>query len=231
MGVMAKKIIKSAQLEKKTPLATKVSASDAAPRTNIAQELGGVVNRRFLEAQDQAAVILNEAKAEAQHIRAEAKALLAEVDGVKAQARDEGRRAGEDEGRASVTQLVGELERLKEEFYNTAEPEVIKLVMQCAQKVIGTLVESHQETIQAIVQQAIAASIGDHITIRVSSEDYATITAHENDFRALLDRTKRLHIKEDDTITTGGCVVETEVGTIDAQLETQLEALRKAFAL
>jgi len=42
---------------------------------------------------------------------------------------------------------------------------------------------------------------------------------------------KTLVFREDDTVKVGGCVVETDIGTIDAQLDTQLNAIKKALAL
>jgi flagellar biosynthesis/type III secretory pathway protein FliH len=35
--------------------------------------------------------------------------------------------------------------------------------------------------------------------------------------------------REDESIIPGGCIVETEVGTIDAQIDTQLKAIKKAL--
>ena len=70
---------------------------------------------------------------------------------------------------------------------------------------------------------------GDRITVRLNPEDHAVIMAADGEFKDVVDRTKRLAFREDDTIEKGGCVVETEVGTIDAQIEVQLKAIRKAL--
>ncbi|PIU55892.1 MAG: flagellar assembly protein FliH, partial [Deltaproteobacteria bacterium CG07_land_8_20_14_0_80_38_7] len=87
------------------------------------------------------------------------------------------------------------------------------------------------EAIQDVVRQALERSLGDRITVRLNPQDYKTIIENQFEFKDVLDRTKRLHFKEDDTIAQGGCIVETEVGTIDAQIQTQMEAIRKALEL
>jgi flagellar biosynthesis/type III secretory pathway protein FliH len=40
-----------------------------------------------------------------------------------------------------------------------------------------------------------------------------------------------MNIKEDEQIPPGGCVVETEMGAVDARLETQMTAIKKALGL
>jgi len=129
------------------------------------------------------------------------------------------------------TQSDSYLETLKEKFYKEAEPEIIKLVIAIAEKVIGNIVEEKPEAIQDVVRQALERSLGDRITVRLNPQDYKTIIENQFEFKDVLDRTKRLHFKEDDTIAQGGCIVETEVGTIDAQIQTQMEAIRKALEL
>jgi len=104
-------------------------------------------------------------------------------------------------------------------------------VMMISEKVIGKMVRENEDTIKSIVRQAVDSSLGERITVRLNPEDYKTVTNDELEFKDILDRTKRIFFKEDDSITKGGCIVETEVGTIDARLETQLKAIRKALEL
>jgi flagellar biosynthesis/type III secretory pathway protein FliH len=42
-------------------------------------------------------------------------------------------------------------------------------------------------------------------------------------------RASDLSIREDDDISPGGVIIETEAGSIDARLETQLDALERAM--
>lgn len=190
---------------------------------------GGVVPRDVLSAKERAQQILDDAFEEATVIREEASRVLAGTKAAREEAKRQGFAEGVAKGRAEVTELLLKLQAMKEEFYKHAEPEVIKLVMEIARKVIGELVKEHAEAVQSVVAKALERSIGDHITVRVNPADYKDIVANESSFRTIIDRTKRLHFKEDETILRGGCVVETEVGTIDAELETQLEAIRKAL--
>jgi type III secretion protein L len=226
-----KKVIKSDALSAQTHLEDRVRAVPrSAPRPAI-HETGGVLNRKTLDAREKAAGIIEGANQEADRIKADAAKVLAEVEAVREQAKKEGFAEGREEGLAQATELISKFEALKAEFYEKAEPEIISLVMEIAEKVVGRMVHDHREAIISIVQQAIESSLGDRITIRLNPTDFKKIQSQIKLLQESLDKTRRLVFKEDDGISQGGCVVETEVGMIDAQLETQLRAIRKALEI
>lgn len=232
MMPVGKKVIKSSELPRKSGHESVVR--DSPPRERAAaliQQVGGVMNKRVLDAQAQAEDILSAAEADAEHVRAEAQDLLSDVEATHAAAKERGFAEGREAGLAAVTEQLATLERRKEEFFAQAEPEIVKLVLQCTEKVFGRVVDAHRQVVVDVVRQAIAASIGDRIVVSVAPSDYAVITQAEDELRGLLDRTKRIHFKEDESVSPGGCVLETEIGTIDARLETQLKAIKKAFDL
>lgn len=228
---MVKKVIKSGQLEAKAALAERVAAAPARSPAQLAQELGSVVTRKERDASARAEAIVEDAHAAAEQIQRQARAVLAEVEDAREQARQAGFAEGRETGLATVTEQLVRHKHVTETFYQQAEADIIRLVVQIAEKVIGRLVEEKADLIHAVVRQAIEASIGDRINVLLNPEDYRLVKAGERDFQDLVDRTRRLHFKEDESITRGGCIVETEVGTIDARLETQLAAIRKALEL
>ncbi len=192
---------------------------------------GGVLNKKVLDASEKAKAVINEAVEEAERIRSEAREVMGHVEAEMEKAKTDGYEIGREEGLVTVTEEATKLQALREEFYKNAEPEIIKLVMMISEKVIGKMVRENEDTIKSIVRQAVDSSLGERITVRLNPEDYKTVTNDELEFKDILDRTKRIFFKEDDSITKGGCIVETEVGTIDARLETQLKAIRKALEL
>jgi flagellar biosynthesis/type III secretory pathway protein FliH len=192
-------------------------------------ESGAVVHKRVLDAKEKAEQILTQAQAEATRIHDEAERVLEDTKVKREKSIKKGYAEGESKGLAQVTEKLIQLQRLREEFYQQAEPEVIRLVMSIAEKVIGQIVEENPKLIRSVIKKALERSLGDRIVVRLSPEDYKVATAEESEFREVIDRTKRITFRQDDTIAKGGCVVETEVGTIDAQIETQLKAIRKAL--
>lgn len=220
------KIIKRNDAQKKAEFSSKSTHSNIMPI-----ETGGVLNKKTLDAKDKAQSIINEALSEADRVRSEAKELYDRIAAEKEKAKKDGYELGRSEGLASATEQIVSLAHIREKFYSTAEPEMIKLVMNIAEKVIGKMVREHEGAIKSIVRQAVESSLGERITVRLNPEDYKIVTSDEFEFKDIFDRNKRIVFKEDDTINKGGCVVETEVGTIDARLETQLKAIKKALEL
>lgn len=204
---------------------------DKSHASDMYEETGGVVHKRVVDARERAARITADAEIEAAKIRGEAEAVMADA---KKRRGDELRRGyaeGESKGLAKVTEKLLEFERIRERFYEGVEPEVIKLTMSITEKVIGKLAAENQELIKIVVRQALEKTLGDRIVVRLNPEDHKTVMADGCDFRESLDRTKRLTFREDESISKGGCIVESEVGTIDAQLELQLDAIRKALEI
>ncbi|MBI2974798.1 MAG: hypothetical protein HYY43_04340 [Deltaproteobacteria bacterium] len=220
------KVIKKTDVKREAGLIGKTPMSNILP-----MEGGGVLNKKVLDAKERAQAIIDEAVNEADRIRSEAKTILEQVSGEMERAKKDGYSDGREEGLAFVTEQLASLNGIKEKFYSSAEPEIVKLVMTIAEKIIGKMVRENEAAIKSIVRQAVESSLGERITVRLNPEDHKVISSAEFEFRDVLDRTKRIVFKEDESIKQGGCVVETEVGTIDARLETQLKAIRKALEL
>lgn len=231
MSIKGKKVLKSKDLSSHMDLYEKVKSTHVTSKSEILSGDGAVLNKKVMDANDKAGLIIEEARVEAEKIRKEAEALLAQVKGELENARKKGKERGREEGLESVTEQAAAFEKMKEEFYKDAEENIIKLVMMIAEKVIGKIVHEQEAAIKSIVMQALEKSLGEKIIIHLSPEDYKAVKDSESEFREILDRTKRIQFKEDESIMQGGCLVDTEVGTIDARLETQLKAIRKALEL
>ena len=191
----------------------------------------GVVRKKTLDAQSDANEIVSDARQEAQSVLLAAEAKLKAANEFYESERKRGYAEGEGKALAQVTEQLLAIKKLKEDFFAQAEPELIRLSLAIAEKVLGRMVHEHPEAVQQVVRQSLERSLGDRITVRVNPLDYKNLQEQQASFKDALDRSKRLLLKEDESIAQGGCVVETEVGTIDAQLETQLEAIRKAFGM
>ncbi|MFA4970975.1 MAG: type III secretion system stator protein SctL [bacterium] len=221
---MAGKILKKGDVKAKVG-----EQARTRPGAEMLPDSGGIVHRRVMDAGEEAAKILEKADGEAGRVRKEAEVVLAEARAKAAQEVKRGYAEGETKGLAQVTEKLMAVERLREEFYTNAESDVVNLVLDIAEKIVGRMVRENPEMIRSVVRQALERSLGDRITVRVNPEDYKSLMESDHDFREVLDRTKRLSFREDEAISKGGCIVETEVGTIDGQLETQMAAIKKAL--
>lgn len=220
---MNSKIIKGGQ---------KVSESSSRQDVvNSYPEEGAVVHKRVLDAREKANEIIAAAEAGASQIRDEARKVLEQAKLDRDASIKKGYAEGESKGLAQVTEKLMRLEETKTRFYESIEPEVIKLVLLIAEKVIGRMASENPDLIKSVVHQALEHALGDRITVNLNPEDHKALMSGDHEFKDVVDRTKRLMFRADESIERGGCVVETEVGTIDARLETQLKAIRKALEI
>jgi len=67
------------------------------------------------------------------------------------------------------------------------------------------------------------------INIYVNAGDFETINQHKERLRQRFDSIKTFTLKERGDIQPGGCIIETEAGIINAQLENQWRVLEDAF--
>ena len=200
-------------------------------KADFFENSGGVVHKRVIDAKDLAAKIIEDARSGAEKIRKEANSIREEAKVHAAESVKKGYADGESKGLSAVTEKLMLVEKLKETFFVNAEPEVIKLSMSIAEKVIGKLALDNTELIKTVVRQAIERTLGDRIVIKLNPLDHQNIDQLDPQFRESLDKTKRIAFRDDESIGQGGCIVESEVGTIDARLETQLNAIKKALSL
>ena len=145
----------------------------------------------------------------------------------------QGQQAGESMAESLLKQYsvsLEELNKLRKEVFSSSERQVIRLALEIAKKIIKREVVIDEELILTLVKVALDR-VADQalITIRVNPKDYHAIERHHTsrpDAGALNETMKLI---EDPLIGRGGCVIETDSGTIDARIEEQLREIEKGF--
>jgi flagellar assembly protein FliH len=69
----------------------------------------------------------------------------------------------------------------------------------------------------------------DSYRIRVSSQDFELVNQQKPLFLASISGMKNISITADTAITPGGCRVESDLGDVDATIESQLEEIKKVL--
>lgn len=144
----------------------------------------------------------------------------------KEAARKEGYEAGFKEWAEHVAKMQQEIESVRSEYTKVLAP----IALKAAQKIVGKTMETSQEAIYDIVTNALKPVLQHkRITIWCNKDDLQILDKHRQDLKDLFETIEVLSIKERDDITRGGCVIETEGGIINAQLENQWAVLERAF--
>jgi flagellar assembly protein FliH len=145
---------------------------------------------------------------------------------------EEGRAAARAETSDAVDAIVELVESVREERHRvveSAEPEVVRLAMAIAERVVHEQIAIDPNVVVESVRHALMRLAGGEVvTLRVNPADLETIREHRDALASGSD-VQHLRVVEDQRVDRGGVVVETEAGTIDAKISTQLREARRAI--
>ncbi|MBR4322858.1 flagellar assembly protein FliH [Treponema sp.] len=190
------------------------------------------------EAEQNAQEIIRKAQEEAARIIEEAKV---EQDSLKKSGYSEGLNKGREEGFAAGQ---GEVERLierthkilegvmarREEILSETEQQIVELVILMTRKVVKIISENQKSVVMANILQALKKVKGrGEVTIRVNLADVKLTSEHTQDFIKQVENIQGITVLEDSSVEKGGCIVETDLGAIDARIQSQLSELESAI--
>lgn len=142
------------------------------------------------------------------------------------QAREEGYR----EGFAKMNEMIFDLTEKKREVFTQAEADIIRLSIRVAARIIGRELRQHPDTIADIVTQAIQTVRNQtKITVRVNPDDLDSLAKSRDQVMGRIGQSKIVDFQSDVKVQPGGCIIESEAGTVNAQLKTQLEVMEKVL--
>ncbi len=155
------------------------------------------------------------------------------VDGAREEAvaiRETAAAQGREEGLASVTELAARAALLRDRVLAQAEPELVELAFEVARRVLDVVAERDREVVVEVAGRALeAVRQRRELTVRVHPDDASALREQEARLYGRLAGAPCVAIVEDASVGRGGAVVETEAGTVDARLATQVDALRRAM--
>lgn len=199
------------------------------------------VERRASDLLERAAADAEALLAEAhQRARALVEDAAARVAQIADAARAEGQRAGYDQGKvdadadmaetlASMRNLLEMARAERHKLIASAEPEIVKLAMGIAERVLHQQVAIDREVVVEMARAAIGRLVErDQITVRVNPADIDHVRERKDDLSAI-DDVGTLRFVEDNRVDRGGVVVESDGGSIDARIATQVGEAKRVL--
>jgi len=199
----------------------KIITADAAVAKTDAQS----IRKR---AKSEAGDIVGSAQGEAENLLEGARA---EAEKLRQQGYDEGLETGRVEGSAKLAEVIATTSARLQQIEAQAIPQLKDLAVRIARKIIGRELEFHPDAVIDIIKTALAEKARQRreIFLRVNPEDMQMIRERKEDLLEVLSRCKEIGIREDPEVARHGVIIETEAGTIDAQLETQLAVFERVL--
>lgn len=118
------------------------------------------------------------------------------------------------------------VQSLREKVLRESEDDLLDLIMKVARKVILREVAMDRGILVNVVRTAIAAlSERCEITIHLNPDDYILITTGPGDSLRNELLTERMQLKSDPAVLQGSCLIDSEMGTLDAGIDGQLDEI------
>ena len=130
----------------------------------------------------------------------------------------------------SFTSMVDDLMVQKKRLLADSEEVVVRLSCEIARRIVTKMAEMDEEMILEIVRNALG-HLGDKqkVTIRVNPADAETLRSHGDELAEATGAGSTVEIAEDVRIKRGGCLIEGESGSVEAQLDRQVDMIEKAL--
>jgi len=149
----------------------------------------------------------------------------------------QGQSATAEDGNASirgllklVQQAIISMEGIAREVDREMERAVGLLALGLAEIMVKHTTETTPDVVLGSLARALEKGQGQTIRkIRVNPMDMEPVSTSREPLSGLLEHMKDLPLKADAALFRGGCVVETDYGTIDARPENQFRVLMDAF--
>ena len=183
----------------------------------------------------------NELKALEEKTEAEAQESLKKAREKEAKGHEEGVSQGYEkgyqDGMAQFAEMITNLSNAVEEVHTQREAlvqenidSINRFVQVYSEKLVGPLAETSVQYVFHNISKALQEV---HRAVRlkviVSQKDYESIQAVENDFKSLFGPTQDVELIKDPHMSAGGCLLETELGNVDATLESQIALMKQEF--
>ncbi|MEW6379322.1 MAG: FliH/SctL family protein [bacterium] len=132
----------------------------------------------------------------------------------------------------TLKRLINRIEQVQQIILTKQEQEIIQLCIEMARKIIHTEISQNREIILANLREGLKF-VGNHkVTgIKLNPRDLDRIHQAQEEISQSFLNLDGVSLEGDPGILPGGCLIQTDLGYVDASMETQLRALDKTFSL
>ena len=114
------------------------------------------------------------------------------------------------------------------DYFAGLEAQVVNLVAKALKKIVGDM-DLH-DRIVSVVKSALAINKGQSkVSVRVSPAEAETVEQRMEEILRPYPSIQYLDVIPDSRLRPGGCILETEIGVVDASVDVQLQAIENSL--
>ncbi|MBR0319064.1 MAG: hypothetical protein IJQ86_07225 [Spirochaetia bacterium] len=183
------------------------------------------------KASTDAARIRQEAASEAEKIKAQAYE-IAHKEGF-----EKGQKEGFEKGLEQVNKLISQLEIItrdadecRRNILENAKHDIVDLSVKIAEKVVKATCAKQRDIAVRNAEYALGLlKEKSPAVIRVNLADIEVAREYRSVLLNMFDKVESIKIAEDPAVEQGGCIVESNAGGVDANIQTQLSSIRSSL--
>jgi flagellar assembly protein FliH len=154
-----------------------------------------------------------------------------DADALRGQAHAEGYASG----RAEAGKQLFDLARMQAELKQRNEHDMLRAVLLVAAELLGTTLSAEPEKIVRVLAPHLTRmQRAQQLVLRLHPDDASWLEQHQGALAELCQLSQldgSLELRSDPSLTRGGCCIESNLGELDARVETRLTLLAAALGL
>lgn len=129
----------------------------------------------------------------------------------------------------SYNNYVKSVDDKVQKYESEFEDLVIETSFKIAEKIVRQKLEKDSNIVE-VLSESLKKIIGsNNVIIKLNPKDYSQIQENNSQSSFLDESLSKVKYEVDERIDKGGCIVETEIGNVDARISSQISELKKYF--
>lgn len=122
--------------------------------------------------------------------------------------------------------MMTQLAHLKEEMIRQNESHIVRLVYDIAQRIAFDHIEEKPEVVLSVIKNAIEMAQADEdVNVLICSTQLEFLEKMKHQSSREFEFLNRVKFQVSDQVTSGGCIIETNFGVVDARIEERVKKL------
>lgn len=133
-----------------------------------------------------------------------------------------------EEQQMRVEQLMNRIQQKLQSLSPEIEQALFRFAVGIAEHIIRKEAQIHPEIVLSVIKDSLKKIVGvEKITIRIAPEEMEYLQGKKAVLQSISDSVREITFEADDSIEAGGCIVESDIGNVDARIATQLEQVKE----
>jgi len=150
---------------------------------------------------------------------------------------DEGYQDGVSNGYGEATSFIDEALSIKADYFKKyelikteSEADITGVIIATVESILNKRIEEDYDLINGLVEKALVkCAFTTNLTLRVAPEDYDGAISIKKYILSLTENVEDIEIKQDNALSQGSCIVDTDAGSVDSSISTQFENVKNKF--